>query len=698
MPSPQSGKSSALLSQPPAQSSPGTFRKLLGYWDFSAVLLLIVASLPVTWLSPSTIVSVPYAGMFDDHWVLDSMFKASRGIWFGRDVAFPYGPLFQWLFSAPSRWAGLSFSAIHSSYLTLLLWCTFLFGYFTLRLLLPEQPNWKRFLLLVLLCVFWAPWDGRTAFAIFLFALFLRGWYSVRQGNVRPVLLGCSAALLCAIAFLYSADTGVYGIAAFLLSLAGVAWEGRREPKVFPHYLTALLAFAGSFIVLVFAVNALMGSALDFRFWRSSLALVSIHRWNEPSTMSPSEAMRLLGALAAGTIVFLLRRFVPDKHAGSFAARSGFLIGAFLFALAMMQSGLVRSDSMHVVFAVFPMAFFTGAVLFSFHSQLVSAAAAVVAIGCCVLGAGPERAFTSSSLRYKVTQLRHPSTECPTGFEDFRQICYPLQFVSMLNVADNYLDQHSRANDSILIFPYQYMFGITSDRNVAGGVLQSFLANGSYLSQLDIAGMAKAAAPAGLYFPDGELSLRIDDVSNFTRTPDIWFWIFNHHEAAPALFPGVVSLQRQDSRATRISTQSTPLGLAAQTYPVEQRSAVLNLGAPSWPADADFLRLRMTVHYGVLWKLRKPERLQLEISRADGSRDLRTFVIEPNLSSEVWFYPWDERELGRYFDSDESRWRTAPRSPITQLRILTSPFDVISQQPDAISIEAADTVSLKMAP
>ena len=166
--------------------------------------------------------------MFDDHWDIDSVFRAAHGSWFGRDVAFVYGPLFQWLFSAPSRWAGLSFTAIYGSYNTLLLWCTFLFGYFALRLLLPEQPNWKRFLLLLLLCIFWAPWDGRTAFAIFLFALFLRGWYGVQQGRVKPLWLGAGAALLCAIAFLYSADTGVYGVAALLLSLAGVAWESRR--------------------------------------------------------------------------------------------------------------------------------------------------------------------------------------------------------------------------------------------------------------------------------------------------------------------------------------------------------------------------------------------------------------------------------------------------------------------------------------
>ena len=250
------------------------------------MLLLIVASLPVTWLSPRALIVVPRPGMFDDHWVLDTPFKTSRGLWFGRDVAFPYGPIFQWLTSVPSRWSGLSMAVIYTSYRTPLLWCTFVFGYLTLRLLLPEQPPWKRFLLLLLLCLFWAPWDGRTAFDIFLFALFLRGWYAVQQQRLNAALLGCGAALLCAAAFLYSADTGVYGVATLLVTLVGVAWEGRRESQPFRSYAVALLAFAGLSVVLVFAINAAMAGLLDFRFWQTSLALVSIHRWNEPAAMS----------------------------------------------------------------------------------------------------------------------------------------------------------------------------------------------------------------------------------------------------------------------------------------------------------------------------------------------------------------------------------------------------------------------------
>ncbi len=130
-----------------------------------------------------------------------------------------------------SRMAGFSLGHTYTSYRTLLLWCAILFSYFALRLLLPEQPAWKRFLLLLLLGVFWTSWDGRTALGIFLFVLFLRGWYAVREGRLQPVPFACGSALLTAVAYWYSADTGTYGVAAWLISLAGVVWEGRRERR-----------------------------------------------------------------------------------------------------------------------------------------------------------------------------------------------------------------------------------------------------------------------------------------------------------------------------------------------------------------------------------------------------------------------------------------------------------------------------------
>ena len=46
--------------------------------------------------------------------------------------------------------------------------------------------------------------------------------------------------------------------------------------------------------------------------------------------------------------------------------RTGFLLGGFLFALAMLQSALVRSDIGHVIIGEFALTFFVGTILFSF--------------------------------------------------------------------------------------------------------------------------------------------------------------------------------------------------------------------------------------------------------------------------------------------------------------------------------------------
>ena len=100
---------------------------------------------------------IPNPGFIDDNWHLDAAFKASRGIWIGRDVAFTHGPLFQWLSSVPGRSMGVSMGSIYPTWNTVPMWCAVLFAFFTLRLLLPEQPPWKRFLLLLLLCIFWGP-------------------------------------------------------------------------------------------------------------------------------------------------------------------------------------------------------------------------------------------------------------------------------------------------------------------------------------------------------------------------------------------------------------------------------------------------------------------------------------------------------------------------------------------------------------
>src|SRR5271157_1452398 len=533
---------------------------LAEHWDLLALLLLVVASIPAAWLSPHSLVVVRDTSLIDDNWHLDEVFKLSRGIWVGRDVAFTHGPIFQLLSSLPALSMGASMGAIYATWVTVPAW--FAFVYLALRLLLPEQTAWKRALLLALVLVFWEP-SLRNAFPLLVFAVLLRGWYAVIVGRAKAYVLGIVAAMLCIVAFLIASDTGLYSMAAWVVVSAAVLFEARRNKSIAGKSLFTLLAFVLSVFILALAVNAVMASAFDFKFWKDSTQMVSVYRWATPPAMTDAGTTRLLGTLFAGAAVFLFGAGVRNQENPATATRIGFLVGGFAFALIMLQSALVRSDYGHVVIASFAMVVLAGVVLFSIESRL-SWVAVLVAIAFSLLFASP--AFRPSTVTRLVQQVQHPLTECPAGFREFDRGCFSPEFTAMLQSASGYLGQHSWPQDTIVVFPYQTKFGIVSQRNVAGGLMQAYTASGPYLSQLEIAGLESATAPAGLYLPDADmrdlsdadlahwrnldLSLPVDGIYNFTRTPEVWFWMLQHYRAeGEPLSAGVFGLLRDDSRA-----------------------------------------------------------------------------------------------------------------------------------------------------
>ncbi|MGA2902235.1 MAG: hypothetical protein ABSD98_00265 [Candidatus Korobacteraceae bacterium] len=706
------GKLHAAPSQHRSQVSAtkqGRFPRLRKYWDFLAVVLLVLASFPTVWLTQRTATRVPNLGLIDDNWHLDSIFKALHGIWIGRDVAFTHGPIFQWLSSIPARSMPLSFGALYATWNTVPLWCAVVFVSLTLRLLLPEQPPWKRFVLLLLLASFWET-SLRSTFPVLLFAVFLRGWYAVKDARVRSLFAGVAGALLCAIAFLIAGDVGIYATAAWFICLAAIALETRRE-RFAGKLLTAPLAFVVSAAVFAIVINRLLASPFNFKFWRDSLAQVAVYRWATPAAMTGKGTLHLVGGLLIASAIFLVRFATRGKAAIAITQRTAFLLGAFVLGLVEMQSALVRSDLGHVIIGEFAMIFFASVILFSFEGRAISATGVLIAVACSMLFSRP--VFRPSSVIRLFAELRHPMTECPSNYHEFDQACYlePLT-PPMLTAGANFLSQHSGANDSIFVFPYQTIFGLAARRNVAGGLMQAYTASGPYLSQLEISGLAGKPIPAALYLPDDDyshmseaeialwsrnyLSVPVDGIPNFTRIPEVWFWMVRHYRAAEQLSPGLVGLQRDDSRPSRIALQAQSLDLPLRSYPISERNSATNIGAPNWPPGFDFLRLRMTVHYPLWWKLRKPERLQLEITRADGTRDVQWFILQPNVSTEVWFYPWRGPELASYFNPDPETWRVSRRPAVTNLRLLATPLDWVSQQPQAISIESAEAVRLDM--
>src|SRR5712691_8629091 len=226
--------------------------------DLLVLLLFVLVSINPVWFSPGAL-SVDYdAGLADNSWHLDEVFKFTRGIWIGRDVAFTHGPIFQWLSSLPARFMGVSIGAARATWVTVPVWCALVFVYLTLRLLLAEQPAWKRALLLLLVIVFWLEyweWSLQIAFPILLFAIFVSGWYAVTEGRAKSYMLGIAAALLCVIGFLIAFDAGLYSVAAWLIATATILFEVRRNKHAAGPCIVALLAYTVSGIAFALVVN-----------------------------------------------------------------------------------------------------------------------------------------------------------------------------------------------------------------------------------------------------------------------------------------------------------------------------------------------------------------------------------------------------------------------------------------------------------
>src|SRR5258708_26612884 len=159
-----------------APLSDSLLSRLRQHLDLLVLLLFLLAWIDPSWFSPRVPFVLHDTSLADDSWHLDEVFKLSRGVWLGRDVAFTHGPVFQWLASVPARMMGVSMGATYATWIVLPVFCAYVCVYLTLKLLLAGQPAWKRALLLFLLLEFWLgsfEWSLQSVFPGLLFAIFL---------------------------------------------------------------------------------------------------------------------------------------------------------------------------------------------------------------------------------------------------------------------------------------------------------------------------------------------------------------------------------------------------------------------------------------------------------------------------------------------------------------------------------------------
>ena len=667
--------------------------------DWCLLLLLLAACTPAILFRHRALFIAPPLDLLDGSWLLDTSYKAATGIWFGRDVTFTYGPLFQWLSSAPSRWLGISTGTVYATWYTLPWFVTILATFSSAWLLFREASSWKRRLFVLLAVVFWSPPDVRASVSIVVFLGFLRLADVVASDTRARVLPALAAGVVCIICFLLSADTGLYSVAALLLSVTATYAVKRRLPGA-GFRLMLLLALAGAcFAVLMLATNAAMASALNFKFWHSSFTLATSYRWFVPSGMPKAGKRLVFSTLAMGVLVFGLAWRWREPDSCGWTRRPAFLLSGFCFSFLMLQSGLVRSDYGHVLLAIFPVIFLSGAILVGGRPSapvISGILMGVAAVGTLLL-AHPDGAFVPSNLEAKWREIQNPTLVCPDGFRAFDHACFRTADSELLSSVSAYVDQHTDRGGPILVFPYETAFGLTSRRIVAGGVLQSYLVNGEYLTNLELAGLRRSNPLFGLYLPDGVISQGVDGIPNFTRSPELWFYLMRHYHSAGSPANGVLGLARDETRDSRLIFNQQNLGNASGEIPITHRNSAVDLGPIHWPAaGADFLQLRLRVTYSAWWKIRKPSQVSLQITFADGSQKRLPFLVEPNRTSEVWLHPWDEGGMGNYFAADESEWRRASRPAIVGLKLLITRLDWISVVPSRVFIESVAAVGMSM--
>lgn len=662
--------------------------------EWLVLLFLMLATTPPILVRHQSLTSIPKLDLLDGSWLLDTSYKAAGGIWFGRDVAFTYGPLFQWLSSTPSRWIGISAGTVYATWYTLPLYLIVLATFLTARLLLPEAQAWRRALLVLLAVVYWSPLDLRVSLCLLAFAIFVRLTDAAASPGAPVVPRAWAAALLCAVAFLISADTGLYNVVALVFCLAATAVGERRGREMTKFSVAAAAGFA----VLVLAINAVMFSPFDFRFWRSSFAIANGYRWFEPIAMAKRDKHDIFATMALGLAIFALAAVWPRLRR-NWTARPGFLLAGFCLAIVMLQSAFVRSDHGHVLIGIYPMIFLCGAIVLDrMNSGPLSAAlSAVVVVVATLAGAAPTSIFHSANVLTQVKQFSHPVLACPDGLQLLDQACRSPSDAQTVNAVTSFVESRTKAGDRIAVFPYETAFGLFSRHQVAGGVMQTYLANGAYLSSLEIAGLEAAKPPIALYLPDGLTSEVLDGVPNFTRNSDLWFYFLRHYRAVAKPTTGAVGLLRDDSREGRVRLTPQEIGEPPAAIAIDKRSTTVDLGQLTWPSQgADFLKLRLRVDYPVWWRMRKPSCLTLKMSFADGSQKALQFVLQPDQISDIWIYPWQEEEMGRYFGADQNQWRAPNRPAPTKLELLVTPFDWISVVPNRVTVESIAAVRVDL--
>jgi len=409
---------------------------------------------------------------------------------------------------------------------------------------------------------------------------------------------------------------------------------------------------------------------------------------------------RLVGASAFSLLVLLIGSRLSNLRAASLSRRPAFFAAAICFSLLTLQSTLVRPDWGHVTVALLPTIAMAAAVLmgsevkrdWNWSGDLPIVLAILITIAFS--GPSPVVAPRNVAAGWQLAAITK-SQSCPTGTFYLDDACLTQSDYTPLHAVSEYLRSYTSESDTVAIFPFENIYADVARRRVAGGILQNYIAVGDRLVGRQLYGLERDKPHVAIFSADGLATFGVDGVPNFTRTPEIWFFLQSRFRKRRELAPGIVALVSDDARPGHWRQITATAGSSFQSAIRLKRA--ISVPLDQWQAENDFLKVRLLVRYPIWWKLTKPSSLLVKVRHSDNTEKVLRAILPPNKQAELWIYPWDDAQLVNYFDSDEATWRKGrPRASVTGLQFTFERMDWLSVVPSLVNVQSIEAVRLRL--
>src|SRR5437879_11381074 len=136
---------------------------------------------------------------------------------------------------------------------------------------------------------------------------------------------------------------------------------------------------------------------------------------------------------------------------------------------------------------------------------------------------------------------------------------------------------------------------------------KNYTAGGKYLTDRQLEALQRDKPPVGIYSADGYAfwPWRVDGVSNFTRTPEVWLYLQRHYKREAEPEQGVLLLLRDESRQARWRRGERELAAPRAIYRVRPGLPIDPGAREPWRENADVVNLTLTVRSAIGSQIRK---------------------------------------------------------------------------------------------